>query len=121
MSTKTLSEVDAYILQFPPEVQSKLQEFRRAIKQAAPKAEEVISYGILTFKYNGNLVHVGGFKHHIGFFPTPSAITEFSTELEKFKLSKGTVQFPFTEPLPLGLIKKIVKFRVKQNEENKKK
>ncbi len=87
---------------------------RSTIKKAAPKAEEAISYGIPTYKLNGNLVHFGAFKSHISFFPGGRARAQFK-ELGKFKGGKGTVKFPLDRPLPLALITKIVKFRVKEN------
>ena len=88
---------------------------RSTVQKAAPHATEKISYGMPTFYYNGNLVHFAAFKNHIGFFPTPSAIEAFEKELKSYKTSKGTVQFPLADPLPLQLIERIVKFRVKEN------
>jgi uncharacterized protein YdhG (YjbR/CyaY superfamily) len=111
-SSKT---IDEYISAFPKNVQEKLQEMRNAIHEVAPDATEAISYGIPTFKLNGNLVHFGGFKNHIGFFPTSSGVAAFEEELKKYATSKGTVQFPLDTPLPISLIKKIVKYRVKEN------
>jgi uncharacterized protein YdhG (YjbR/CyaY superfamily) len=118
-SAKKIEKVNDYILTFPKEVQVLLKKLREVIKSAAPKAEEKMAYGIPTFTLNGNLVHFGGFKNHIGFFPTPSAITKFKKELAKYKVSKGTVQFSLDKKLPVGLIKKIVAFRVKQNSTKK--
>jgi uncharacterized protein YdhG (YjbR/CyaY superfamily) len=85
------------------------------IRAEAPEAEEIISYGIPTFKLNGNLVHFAAYKTHIGFYPAPSGIDTFRKELSTFKVTKGTVQFPIYQPLPTDLIAKIVKFRVKEN------
>ncbi len=116
---KSYKTIDAYIDTFPGDVQERLLQIRQTIKKAAPKAEETIAYGIPTYTLNGNLVHFGGFKNHIGFFPTPSGIAAFKKELEKYKTSKGTIQFPLNKPLPSALITKIVKFRVKQNEAKK--
>ena len=107
--------VDDYISQFPKEVQKILDELRRIIKNNAPDAKEIINYGIPTYKLNGNLVHFAGFKNHIGFYPTPSVIDKFKDKLSKYKLSKGTIQFPINESLPVVLIKEIVIFRVKEN------
>lgn len=90
-----------------------MEELRQTIKKAAPEAEEAISYQIPTFKLNGNLVHFGGFKKHIGFYPAPRGIEAFKKELSQYKGAKGSVQFPLDEPMPLQLISKIVKFRVK--------
>lgn len=116
LSTQTISE---YIALYPKEVQKKLQQFRKAIKEVAPKATEAISYGIPTFKLNGNLVHFGGFKSHVSFFPGAEAIEVFKKELRAYTLSKGTIQFSLDTPLPIGLIKKITKFRVQRNTEKK--
>ena len=112
---KKSNDIDGYIKKFPKEVQPILRKVRAGIKRAAPKAEETISYGIPTFKLQGNLVHFGGFKKHIGFFPTPQAIIKFKKELMTYKKSKGTVQFLLSEPIPVGLIYKITKFRVIEN------
>ena len=109
--------IDDYIAGFPEFVQNKLQQVRTTIKQVVPGAEETISYAIPTFKLNGNLVHFAAFKHHIGFYPTPSGIKEFERELSFYKQGKGSVQFPFDKPMPLDLIIKIVQYRVKKNSE----
>lgn len=97
-----------------------MKEMRKTIKNAAPKAKEAISYGIPTFTYFGNLVHFGAFKHHIGFFPGSEAIKSFAKDLKKYKTSKGTIQFQYDEPIPFGLVTKIVKFRVKVSDAKKK-
>lgn len=112
---KTTASVDNYIKAYPKEVQLLLKQMRTTIKKAAPKAEEKIGYGIPTFTLNGNLVHFGAFKSHIGFFPGPGGILAFKKELEAYKTSKGTIQFPFEKKLPLALVTKIVRLRVKQN------
>jgi uncharacterized protein YdhG (YjbR/CyaY superfamily) len=112
---KTYKSVDKYISAFPIDIQMKLIEMRKAIREVAPEALEKISYGIPTFYLNGNLVHFAGYKKHIGFYPTPSGIKEFEKEISKYKYSKGAVQFPLDKDLPITLIKKIVKFRVKEN------
>lgn len=111
--------VEEYIAEFPRDVQKLLDQIRDVIKAAAPAAEEVISYAIPTYKLKGNLVHFAGYKNHIGFYPGAGGIAEFSNELAGYKTSKGTVQFPIDRPLPVKLITKIVKFRVKQNLEKK--
>jgi len=117
MKIKSLesAKIDSYIKRFPKPTANLLEQIRSTIRKAAPEATEKISYGIPTFFYNGNLVHFAAFKNHIGFFPTPSAIAAFQKELEPYKTSKGTVQLPLTDPLPLKLIERIVKFRVKEN------
>jgi uncharacterized protein YdhG (YjbR/CyaY superfamily) len=109
------TNIDEYIGMYPKEIQEMLQSIRRTIKKAAPSAEEAISYQIPTFKLNGNLVHFAAFKNHIGFYPASSGIQAFKQELSAYKLSKGTVQFPIDKKLPLGLISKIVKYRVQEN------
>ena len=109
--------VDEYIASFPKSVQDALQQVRKAIREAAPKAEEAISYNMPAFKLNGNLVWFGAFKNHIGFYPRESAIEEFKEKLAGYKVSKvhGTVKFLLDKPIPLDLIKEIVKFRVEEN------
>ena len=107
--------IDEYIAGSPGEIQKKLQELRSAIRKAAPQAEETINYAIPTFTLNGNLVHFAGFKNHIGFYPAPSGIEAFKKELSVYEGAKGSVQFPLDKPLPLALVTKIVKFRVKEN------
>lgn len=107
--------IDAFISTFPDDVQLKLQQLRTTILKAAPKATEDIKYGIPTFVLNGNLVHFSAYKNHIGFYPGAAGIASFSKELSKYETSKGTVQFPLDKPLPLSIITRIVKFRVKQN------
>ena len=108
-------DTDEYIATFPKETQEVLQQVRTAIKTSAPKAEEVISYGIPAFKLHGMLVYFAGYKQHIGFYPTASGIAAFKNELSKYKNAKGSVQFPLDKPMPIALIKKMVKFRVKEN------
>jgi len=88
---------------------------RQTIRKAAPEAVEAISYGIPTFKLNGNLVHFAAFRKHIGFYPTSSGIRAFKKEISTYKWSKGSVQFPIDKPIPYDLVKKIVRFRVKEN------
>ncbi|MBY0376644.1 DUF1801 domain-containing protein [Patescibacteria group bacterium] len=112
---KTYKTIDAYIGQYPKEVASLLEAMRKTIKKAAPKAEETITYGIPTFTLNGNLVHFGGFKTHIGFFPGASGIAAFKKKIASYKTSKGTIQFPLNKPLPLALVREITLFRVKEN------
>lgn len=116
----TFTNIDEYILGFPKETQLILQKIRTTIKKIIPKGEETISYAIPTFKLNGkNLVHFAAFKNHIGFYATPSGHAEFKEELSKYKQGKGSVQFPFDQPIPYDLIKRIVKFRVKEQEQKR--
>lgn len=113
---KTKAEnIDDYMLQFPKDIQKLLKQMRSTIKKAAPKAEEAMKYGIPTFVLNGNLVHFAAYKNHIGFYPAPSGLLAFKKKIARYKSSKGAVQFPIEEPLPLDLISKIVKFRVVEN------
>jgi len=107
--------IDEYISAFPKPVRLKLAELRQTIKKAAPTATEAISYGIPTFKLQGNLVHFAAYQKHIGFYPTSSPIRVFQTEIAKYEFSRGTIRFPIEQPLPLNLIKKIVAFRVKES------
>ncbi|MFT3704288.1 MAG: DUF1801 domain-containing protein [Agriterribacter sp.] len=120
----TPATADEYIATFPEETQKKMQQLREAIKKAAPAAEEVISYGMPAYKQNGMLVYFAAYKSHIGFYPTPSGIIAFKKELSVYNGAKGSVQFPLDKPLPLALVKQIVKFRIAENLEkakNKKK
>ncbi len=107
--------IDAYIAGFPEEVQAILQQIRRTIHETAPEATEAISYGMPTFKLNGNLVHFGAFKSHIGFYPVPSGMAAFQDDLAAYKQGKGSVQFPLNKPMPLDLIRRIVEFRVQES------
>jgi uncharacterized protein YdhG (YjbR/CyaY superfamily) len=107
--------IDEYIAGFPPDVQEILQKIRATIRKAAPQAEEAIKYQMPTFVLHGNLVHFAAFKNHIGFYPVPTGIEAFKKELAAYEGGKGSVQFPLDQPIPHGLISKIVKFRVKEN------
>jgi len=107
--------VDEYIAGFPPQTRTHLAELRELIKMAAPGATETISYAIPTFDLNGkHLVHFGGFKNHVGLYPTPSGARAFGQELSAYKHGKGSVRFPLDRPLPTDLIRRIVEFRVKE-------
>jgi|SRR5688572_28918532 len=107
--------VNEYHSTFPPATRKKLKDLNAAIKKAAPGAEELISYNMPAFKHHGVLVYYAGYKNHIGFYPTGSGIAAFKKELSGYKTSKGTVQFPLEGSLPIPLITRIVKFRVKEN------
>ena len=104
-----------YIIAFPVETQKIMERLRETIKKAAPEAEEVISYGMPSFRQNGRLLYFAAFKNHIGFYPMATGIDAFKTKLSAYKWAKGSVQFPLQKPLPLDLITKIVKFRVNEN------
>jgi uncharacterized protein YdhG (YjbR/CyaY superfamily) len=112
---KKIDAIDEYIANFPEDVQNLLQEVRKVIQSTAPEAVEAISYGIPTFKLEGNLVHFGGFKDHIGFYPAPRGLEKFKEELSGYEGSKGTVKFPLDKPIPYDLIRKITAFRVQDN------
>ena len=104
---------DAYIASFPADVQTRLQQLRSTVKTIAPDAVEVISYGLPAFKLNGAmLVWFAAHTQHIGLYPRASAIAAFADKLKGYKFAKGSIQFPFSEPLPIDLITDIVKFRV---------
>lgn len=115
MAKTNFKTVDEYISTFPKDIQKILEQVRQAIKKSAPEAQETINYQIPTFKLNGNLVHFAAFKNHIGFYPTPAGIEKFKSELSTYESAKGSVQFRLDKPMPLSLIKKIVKYRVKEN------
>ena len=118
MNKTKFTTVDEYISTFDDATQVLLQKIRNAIKQAAPKAEEVISYNMPAYKLNGILVYYAANKAHIGFYPTPSGIENFKDELRAYPTSKGAIQFPVEKGIPVTLVKQIVKFRVAENLEN---
>lgn len=121
MISKTPTSIDEYIQDFPVEVQDLLNQVRSTIRQAAPDAEESMSYGMPAYKtYGKPLVYFAGFKNHIGFYATPTGHAEFAKELSKYKQGKGSVQFPIDKPMPLDLIFQIVEFRVIENMEKAK-
>ncbi len=121
MQSKKFETVDQYISHFPDDIQEILQNMRKAIKQAAPKAEEIISYNMPAYKLNGVLVYCAAAKNHIGFYPTASPVIAFKKELEKYPHSKGAIQLPLDKKIPAALIKDIVKFKVLENQEKAKK
>lgn len=107
-------DVDAYIAGFPPAVRALLKQMRQAIRKAAPKAEEAIKYGIPTFVLDGNLVSFAAFKKHVGLYPAPRNHPSFAKELAAYDGAKSSVSFPLDRPIPVGLVTRIVKFRVTQ-------
>lgn len=117
MTSAAIKDIDSHISNFPESTQILLNQLRECIQKAAPKATECMNYGIPTFQLFGNLVHFAGYKNHIGFYPGADGIKHFQKELSRYKSAKGSVQFPLNEPLPLELMGKIVKYRVKMNEE----
>lgn len=121
MKATLVKNVDEYIAGFDSATQAILKQMRETIKNAAPNAEESISYMMPAYKYLGKpLVYFAGYKNHIGFYATPTGHEAFAKELSIYKQGKGSVQFPLDKPLPLRLITKIVKFRVKQNQKRAK-
>jgi uncharacterized protein YdhG (YjbR/CyaY superfamily) len=115
MKRTKAASIDEYIAEFPGDVRARLEKVRATIRKAAPQARERISYAIPTFSQCGNIVHFAGYEHHIGFYPGASAVKQFKKELAAYESAKGSVQFPLTRPMPLGLIAKIARFRVKEN------
>lgn len=112
--------IDEYFTTQTKKTQEILQELREFIQKLAPEATEVMSYGIPTFKLNGNLVHFAGYEHHIGFYPGSKAMQVFKQEMKQYKTSKGAVQFPLDQALPLDLVGKIVQYRIASNLNKKK-
>ena len=116
MKRSAYSTIDEYIADFPADVQAVLQKIRQTIQKAAPKAEETISYQIPAFRLNDRiLIYFAGFKNHVSIYPAPRGAAEFKDKLERYKGGKGTVQFPLEKRIPYELIRRVVKFKVKQN------
>ena len=109
-------DVDAYLAAVPQPARTTLEKLRQAILAAAPKATECISYGMPAYRHHGMLVYFASFKKHCSFFPGAAILKELRDELRSYETSKGTIRFPIDRPLPTGLVKKIVKTRLKQNE-----
>ncbi|MEI6766293.1 MAG: DUF1801 domain-containing protein [Bacteroidota bacterium] len=112
----TFKDTDEYIRSFPEETQEMLYKLRALIRKAAPQAEEKIGYGMPSYKlYGRQLLYFAGHEKHIGLYATPTAQIAFEKELSGYKTGKGSVQFPLGKPLPVGLITKIIKFRIEEN------
>ena len=109
-----VKSIDEYIALYPKDVAQKLQTIREIVKKNAPNAQEVISYSMPAFKLNGQLLYFSAHTHHIGLYPYPSALKSFKKEGSKYKTGRGSIQFPFDQKLPIPLITKIVKYRVKE-------
>lgn len=107
--------VDGYIKRYPANVQSILRQLRRSIKAAAPGAKEVISYSIPGYTQNGMLAFFAAWQKHISFYPAPWEAEDLEKEMSAYKGSKGTIQFPLDQPIPFGLVTKMVKYRLQQN------
>ena len=116
MSNTVPQNIDDYIADFPPEIQEILQRVRETIRKAAPDAEETISYNIPTFNLKGHyLIYFAGYKKHIGLYPVPIGNEELKEEMAPYVSGKGTLKFPLDKPIPYGLIRKLVKFRIREN------
>jgi len=117
MKSARPANVDAYLSLFPENVQKMLEQIRLVIRKAAPGAQEIISYGMPAFKYKGSvIIYFAGYKNHIGLYATPAGHAAFAQELSNYKQGKGSVQFPLDKTLPLNLIARIVKFKMKQRD-----
>jgi uncharacterized protein YdhG (YjbR/CyaY superfamily) len=112
--------VDEYLSAFTGDTRGLLEKLRTTIRQAAPRAEELVSYNMPAFRLHGVLVYYAAYKAHIGFYPTSSPIRVFKNELEGYKTSKGAIRFPIQDGIPVALVKKIVKFRINENLEKMK-
>ena len=116
MQDTRVKDIDSYMALVPQEMKPLLEKMRQAIRKAAPKAEELISYGMPAFRYHGMLVYFAAFTKHCSFFPgNAGLIQEMKEDLKRFKTSKGTIRFTPENPLPATLVTKMVKIRVKQN------
>jgi uncharacterized protein YdhG (YjbR/CyaY superfamily) len=107
--------IDEYIAAAPKEAQSKLREMLACIRAAAPDAIENLKWGMPAFSHRRILVTFAAYKHHIGFYPTPSAVKAFAKDLTAFKKAAASIQFPLEDPLPLDLVRKITEFRVRES------
>jgi uncharacterized protein YdhG (YjbR/CyaY superfamily) len=115
-SKVNFNSIDEYIATFPENVQKIMEQLRATIKAAAPEAGEKISYNMPTFTLNGKyLVYFAGWKNHIAFYGAPKGNKEFAEDLSAYETGKGTLQFPYDQPVPIDLITKIVKFRAAEN------
>lgn len=117
---KKYKDIDEYLTDFSGDTRKRLDDIRKTVKEAVPKAKEKVAYGIPTFTFHGNLVHFAGYKTHIGFYPGSAPIREFADDLSGYKTSKGTIQFPLDKPLPLDLIREITQSCVECNLQKKK-
>jgi len=115
MEKKVPKNIDEYISWFPKETQRLLLDIRNTIKSIAPQAEETISYNIPAYKLNGILIYFAGFQKHVSIYPAPRSNKEFEEELKNYKGGKGTIQFSLQNDLPIDLIKRIIAFRISEN------
>ncbi len=114
-NSRAPATVEEYIARFPPAVRSRLKAIRGIVRKIAPDAVEKMGYGVAAYELNGMLLYFAGFPRHVGLYPSPSAIRKFQKEIGGLPTAQGTVRFPNDRPLPLALIRKIVKFRVQEN------
>jgi uncharacterized protein YdhG (YjbR/CyaY superfamily) len=118
--SNTAKNVDDYLNRFSGEQRVALEQLRKAIVAAAPKAQEAISYGMPAYRLNGIVAYFGGFKNHCSYFPGSYAvISQFKDELNGFEISKGTIRFALGKPIPISLIKKMVKAKILENEQRR--
>jgi|SRR5215471_12234350 len=115
MRIKRDATVAKYIADAPAPARKMLRELRAAIRAAAPGAEEKLSYGMPYYSYHGRLIYFAGFKNHIGLYVMGAARNAYAKELKKYQISKATLHFPVGSPLPLGLVKKLVRFQAREN------
>lgn len=116
-----MKAIEEHIRSFPESTQKVLYEFRKLIKALAPEAEESMAYGMPAYKTHGKpLVYFNAFRSHIGFYATPTGHAAFEKDLSPYKQGKGSVQFPLNKPMPWELIKKIIEFRIRENDEKAK-
>ena len=108
--------VDHYLSKFQGEARKRLEKLRQVISENAPEAIEKMSYGVPAFYLNGNLIVYAAFKHHVGIYPTPSAIEAFMEKLKGFETSKGTIKFPLDKPMPYDLVAEITQYRVREQQ-----
>jgi uncharacterized protein YdhG (YjbR/CyaY superfamily) len=112
----TPKTVDDYLAALPEEARATLEKIRKAIKAAAPKATEGISYQMPMYKQNGMLMGFAAFKNHCSIFPGAKPMETYKDELKAYKTSKGTIRFPIGKPLPSALVNKLIKTRIAENE-----
>lgn len=119
MEKKNYKNIDDYIADYSPEVGELLNQIRHCIQEVAPEAQEVISYNMPAFKQGKILVYFAAFKNHIGFYALPSGNAAFSKALSKYKVGKGSIQFPLNQAIPFDLIKEMVAFRLEEIKQGK--
>ena len=115
-SKKNYDSVESYISAQPEFIRPLLLQMQQIIRQSVPQAKEIISYGMPAYKMHGVLVYFAANKNHIGFYPTASPIVVFADELNNYKTSKGAIQFPVHSGIPVELVRKIVEFRINEDE-----